>query len=429
LEKINTDISVLTDHLFRTESKKMVAVLTKIFGTNNIQMAEDVVQDTLIQAINTWKLKGIPDQPKAWLYRVAKNKAIDILRKNKYAVNHDFTSQDALLKSEYTLQNAVDQYWNESVLEDHLLQMMFACCHPGLSVENQITLILKSLCSFSTSEAAKALLTNEETISKRLYRTKEFFKEHKIKLEPPLAEEIESKLEIVLKTIYLVFNEGYNSTHNERLIRIELMEEAMSLCKILIHHPLSQTPRSYALMALMCFHYARNQSRTNADGEIVLLEDQDRGQWSQEWITIAQGYLSLASTGNSVSQYHLEACIAYEHCIAKEFNLTNWEAILHYYRVLLQINASPIIFINYAAALFKGVGPKEALLILNQYQDQQKLTGNYIYHSLLGEIHKQLNDIEAAHKSFTKAVSLTQSDIEKKLMTKKIAALESNTQV
>lgn len=423
LDKINTDISSLTDHLFRNESKKMTAVLTKIFGAHNIEMAEDVVQDTLIQAINTWKLKGIPDQPKAWLYRVAKNKAIDILRKNKFSINYDFTGQDALLKSEYTMQRAVEQYWSESGIEDHLLQMMFACCHPDLSLENQITLILKSLCGFSTSEVAKALLSNEETISKRLYRTKEFFKEHQIKLEAPGSNEILTRLESVLKAIYLLFNEGYNSTHHEKLIRTELMEEAMSLCNILIHHQLSRLPQSYALMSLMCFHYARNQSRLNAEGEIILLEFQDRKVWSKEWIDLATSYLSQSSTGDYISQYHLEACIAYEHCIASEFSKTNWTAILHYYRILLQVTPSPIIYLNYAAAIFKGVGANEALVTLNQYTDQQKWQGNYIYHSLLGEIYKESGDFDAARVAFTKAVSLTQSEAEKKLISKKIALL------
>ena len=176
-------VKQLADHLFRHESKKMVSVLTKIFGTENLQSAEDVVQDTLIQAMQVWKLKGIPDNPSAWLFRVAKNKAIDIIRRNKYSVQFDFSdSEKILLTSEYTLAATMDNFWKEELIKDDLLRMMFACSHPAISKENQITLMLKTLCGFSIAEVAKAFLTTQETISKRLYRTKEFFRHHKIKL-------------------------------------------------------------------------------------------------------------------------------------------------------------------------------------------------------------------------------------------------------
>ena len=177
------NIDHLTDHLFRNESGKMVAVLTKIFGTENLQTAEDVVQQTFIDAINVWKLKGIPDNPAAWLFRVAKNKTIDIIRRNKHSVQYDFSdSERILLTSEYTMTTTINNFWKDELIKDDLLRMMFACCHPKLSQENQITLILKTLCGFSTAEIAKTFLSPEDTISKRLYRTKEFFRENKIPL-------------------------------------------------------------------------------------------------------------------------------------------------------------------------------------------------------------------------------------------------------
>jgi len=248
------NLTQLADDLFRTESKKMVAVLTKIFGTENLQTAEDIVQETLISALNAWKLKGIPSNPSAWLYRVAKNKAIDIIRRNKHSVQYDFNDgEKKLLTSAYTVSTAMDDLWKEELINDDLLSMMFACCHPQISEENQITLILKTLCSFSTNEIAKAFLTGEDTISKRLYRTKEFFRQHKIELKIPSSHEIKTRTNAVLNAIYLLFNEGYNSASAETLIRKDVMEEAIMLCRLLTENKHTQQPGVFALMALMCF--------------------------------------------------------------------------------------------------------------------------------------------------------------------------------
>ena len=242
------DINKLTDNLFRRESGKMVSVLTRIFGTENLETAEDVVQQTFIDAISVWKLKGVPDNPSGWLFRVAKNKAIDIIRRNKYSVKYDFADDERmLLTSEYTLVTTMENFWKTDLIKDDLLRMMFACCHPGISQENQITLILKTLCGFSTAEIAKAFLTSEDTVSKRLYRTKEFFRENKIKLVIPSVDELKSRTNAVLNSIYLLFNEGYNSTHAEQLIRNDLIEEAMMLCKLVSENPNTQLPEVFCL--------------------------------------------------------------------------------------------------------------------------------------------------------------------------------------
>src|SRR6185436_11050951 len=261
------DIHHLSDHLFRHESGKMVSVLTKIFGTENLETAEDVVQQTFIDAINVWKLKGIPGNPSAWLFRVAKNKAIDVIRRNKHSVQYDFSDNERkLLTSEYSLAATMENLWKEELVKDDMLRMMFACCHPGISEENQITLILKTLCGFSTAEIAKAFLTSEETVSKRLYRTKEFFREQKIKLIIPSVDELKSRTDAVLNSIYLLFNEGYSSTHSDELIRKDLISEAMLLCKMLTENSNTQLPETFALMALMCFHASRSNSRLTSEG-------------------------------------------------------------------------------------------------------------------------------------------------------------------
>jgi RNA polymerase sigma-70 factor (ECF subfamily) len=254
----------------------MVSVLTKIFGIENLETAEDVVQDTLLQAMNVWKLKGIPDNPSAWLFRVAKNKAIDIIRRNKHSVQFDLVIMKILLTSEYTLTATMENFWKEEFIKDDLLRMMFACCHPQISKENQITLMLKTLCGFSTTEIAKAFLTNEDTVSKRLYRTKEFFRQHKIKLAIPSIDEIKKRTDAVLNAIYLLFNEGYNSTNSEELIRKDVIAEAMILCKLLTENDHTQQPEVFALMALMCFHSARSESSTDWKEKLFYLMGQGK---------------------------------------------------------------------------------------------------------------------------------------------------------
>lgn len=399
----------------------MVSVLTKIFGTENLETAEDVIQQTFIDAINVWKLKGIPDNPSAWLFRVAKNKAIDIIRKNKHSVQYNFNdSERALLKSEYTLAVTMESFWKEELINDDMLRMMYACCHPEISDENQITLILKTLCGFSTAEIAKTFLTSEDTVSKRLYRTKEFFRNRKVKLEIPSANEIKNRTNAVLNSIYLLFNEGYNSTHSEELIRKDLIDEAMLLCKLLCDNIQTQLPETYALMALMCFHSSRSNSRLTATGEIILLPHQDRTQWNFNLIEEGNEYMNKAAFGESISSYHLEAAIAFEHCTAESFEQTNWKRILNYYEMLCKISNSPITEMNKAVAVLQVHGAIVAMQCLNNISDRKKLESFYLYHSLLGELNLRLNKLEEAKTNFETAINLTQSTTEKKILKEKI---------
>ena len=418
------NINQLTDHLFRHTSGKMVSVLTKIFGTENLETAEDVVQQTFIDAMSVWQLKGLPDNPAGWLFRVARNKAIDIIRRNKHSVQYDFSdSEKMLLTSEYTLSFTMETLWKEELIKDDLLRMMFACCHPRISEENQITLILKTLCGFSTAEIAKAFLIPEDTVSKRLYRTKEFFRTEKVKLEIPSVEELQSRLEAVLNSIYLLFNEGYSSTNAEQLIRKDLIDEAMMLCKLLTENTHTQLPETFALMALMCFHSSRTESRLTDDGEIILLPKQDRSKWNSNLIQKGNEYMNMAAFGNSVSSYHLEAAIAFEHCTAASFGQTNWKRILELYEWLCKIASSPISELNKAVAVMQVHGAAAALNTLENISDQKRLTGFYLYQSLLGEIHLQLGELAKAKEYYEKALSLSQSAKEKKMLKEKIETL------
>lgn len=418
------NLHTITDHLFRHEAGKMVSILTKIFGTENLETSEDVVQQTFFDAIRIWKIKGIPDNPSAWLFHVARNKAIDVIRKNKYSVQYDFSdSERALLKSEYTLAATMENMWKEELVNDDMLRMMFACCHADISVDNQITLILKTLCGFSTAEIARAFLTSEETVSKRLYRTKEFFRQRKIKPEVPSAGELVRRTDAVLNTIYLLFNEGYNSSASDELIRKDLMSEAMLLCKLLTENKNTQLPQTFALMALMYFHASRTDSRLSPEGEIILLPHQDRSKWNMQLITQGNEYLNIAAFGNEISAYHIEAAIAYEHCTAKSFANTNWPRVLELYEWLGAVLPSPIVEMNKTVAIMQVHGAGKALEALLAITDRKKLESFYIYHCLLGEINSRLQRQAESKSNFETAMMLTNSATEKKMLREKIIAL------
>ena len=415
-------INKTIDHLFRNEAGKMVVVLTRMFGFPNIEQAEDIVQDTILKALQTWRHGRIPENPQAWLYTTAKNSAIDFIRRDKLKYKIE-TEISVLLKSEYTLVPTINELFTEGEIKDSQLRMMFACCNSEISEENQITLILKTLCGFSTTEIAKAFLTSEDTISKRLYRTKDFFRTDKIKLEIPSIDELKTRTNSVLNSIYLLFNEGYNSTHSENVIREDLIGEAMMLCKLLIENNHTQLPEVFALMALMCFHSARSGSRLTAEGEIILLPYQDRSKWNTQLIATGNQYMDKAAFGNEISSYHIEAAIAFEHCIADSFSNTNWKRILELYEWLCKIAPSPISELNKSVAVMQVHGAEKALQSIEQISNKKKLESFYLYHSLLGEVYCRLQLSKVAKKHFETAINLTQSESEKRILKNKINVL------
>lgn len=415
------------NHLFRQESGKMVSVLIKIFGSENIELAEDVVQDALLRALEVWKFRGVPDNPRAWLYRTAKNKAIDIIRRNKHSRTIDFSDPERqLLTSEYTLTPTMNGYWEEAQIQDDFLGMMYACCHPEISQENQVTFILKSLCGFSTKEIAKSFLTSETTISKRLYRTKEHFRKHKITPQIPSSEHISPRTKTVLSAIYLMFNEGYNSTHSEELIRNDLISQSLHLCKAMLNHEKTKLPEVYALMALMCFHTSRIDSRLTEEGKLIQLAKQDRTLWNKELIDAGTRYLFKAGTGDTFSTYHCEASIAYQHCIAVNYEDTNWQIILYQYDLLLSIEEDPVVALNRCLVISILNGPEKALSELKSLGSSQILENYYLYHSSIAAMHEQLGQKDLAIIHFKKSLKLTQSKQEQVFISERIANLEDD---
>jgi RNA polymerase sigma-70 factor (ECF subfamily) len=400
----------------------MVSVLTKLFGPHNLQLAEDVVQDVLLKAMNTWKMNGVPDNPSAWLFTAAKNKAIDIIRQQKrqqeYAAGISY-----LLHSEYTLSPTINELMNKGHIEDDQLRMMFTCCHPSLPSESQVALILKTLCGFSVSEIAKAFITTTDTIEKRLYRAKQKFREQKIAFEIPLQHELEERLDNVLTAIYLLFNEGYNSTQHEDLIRRDLLEESLRLGQLLIHHPSTKRSKVFALLALICFNTARSDARLDKQGNIQLLENQDRRLWNRSLIQQGFDYIDQSAEGEMLTTYHIQAAIAAEHVSAASYQATNWRNILHYYDLLYELRPSAIVALNRAVVVAELYGAAEGIKAIENIQDIQSLNNYYLLPAILGELYLKLNETKKATEFFQMATRLTGSEAEKKLLAEKMSRL------
>ena len=417
----NKNINQLVDHLFRHESGKMIAVLSRLLGLQNIEIAQDLVQDTLLQAMNAWRYGNIPENPSAWLYRVAKNKAIDFLRREK-KFREISPQYSYLLESEYTLASTLNNLFLENEIQDSQLRMMFACCHPTIAEESQVALTLKTLCGLSVNEIAKAFLTSDETISKRIYRAKEKIKAEKIELDVPESHELSSRIDTVLKSLYLLFNEGYKSSNPDKLIREDLCEEAMRLCFILTQHSLTAFPRSKALLALMCFQASRLDARLDDNNNIILLKHQDRNKWNRSLMSKGFELMEESTEPFEVSTYHLEAAIASQHASARSFEQTDWKSIYHLYEMLYQLQPNPVVAMNKAIASAYAIGKQNAL---DELQQIKGLEHHHLYYASIGEIYFELENKSEAKKFYQKALQLTSSMQEQQLLLSKINNCET----
>ncbi len=414
--KSETHINQLADHLFRHESGKMTAVLSRIVGLQNLETAEDIVQDTLLQAMHSWR-EAIPENPSAWLYKVARNKAIDHIRRQK-KFNEISPRYVYLLQSGNNSSNEVNQLFLENEIQDSQLRMMFACCHPAIPEESQIAITLKTLCGLSNGEIAKAFLTNEETISKRIYRAKEKIRTEKIELDVPAGDELVKRLDAVLRSLYLLFNEGYNSSHPEHLIREALCEEAIRLCHMLTIQSFTNYPRVKALLSLMCFQSSRLTARLDDKGNIIVLKYQDRSKWYRPLIQRGFDYLDGAAEPYEVSPYHLEAAIASLHAASPSFEATDWKTIHHLYELLYKVQPIPIVAMNKAIASAYSISKQKALEELQQIKGLEQ---HHIYYASIGEMYLEMEEKMVAKTYFEKAYSLTASQSEQQLLQKKIS--------
>jgi RNA polymerase sigma factor (sigma-70 family) len=392
----------LIPQLFRLEYSKMTAVLCRHFGLENIAVAEDIVSETFLKATEVWGANDLPENPTAWLYTVAKNKTKDYLKRNAIF--------EAQVKREIKPEEReTDWDFNEESISDSQLAMIFAVCNPGNSTEAQICLALQILCGFSVEEIANAFLSKKETIKKRLFRAKNVLRQDNFQIGTLQEAGISSRLDAVLKTLYLLFNEGYFSKSNNQLIRRELCSEAIRLSLILTENAWTNVPKTNALLALMCFHSSRLAARTDDSGATILYEQQDKRLWSQELIGKGNYYLVNACSGTEISKYHLEAGIAYWHSTPTDQH--KWDYILQLYNQLILIEYSPVTALNRTFAFAKVYGNEKGI----QEAEKLQLTDNSQYHALLAYLYTN-TAADKAIDLYQKAIDLTKSIPEKKTL-------------
>ncbi len=389
----------------------MVAVLTRLFGFDQLEVAEDLVQDTFIRAFETWKFKGTPDDPLAWLYAVAKNKATDYVRRQQTRRKVDDVVKTAI-PVEYTITAQLEQAFHD--ITDSQLQLLFGVCHPAIPEEAQLALALKTLGGFGIQEIASAFLTNKEVINKRLFRARQKIRNESIRLEIPPPHQLNERTSNVLKAIYLMYNEGYHSSSQEAVIRKDLCLEAIRLALLLEQSELPITKDCWALLALMCFHTSRFDSRMNELGDLIPWSQQDQTRWNQELIERGLSYLQRLDLNGLSSAYELEAAIAYFHTM--EDQPQKWEGLLALYRRLSRVKCGPMILLNETYVLGKVAGPDRALEMLETIPE---LSDHYLYFALKGEILLK-KDPTAAIKALAKAIDLAPLEAEKKILQKKI---------
>ena len=400
--------------LFQQEFSKMVAVISKLYGLQHIEIAEDIVSETFLAAAETWGVKGIPPNPAAWLYTVAKQKTLYYFRRNKILDEKIIPALKAN-QSEATEMEELD--FSSQNIKDSQLQMLFAICTPAIASEAQIGLALRILCGFGIDEIAEAFLSNKETINKRLFRAKEKLRAEHINMEMPPEPEISERLDNVLHVIYLLFSEGYYSQTQNEILRKDFCLEAMRLGLLLTDYEKTNFPKTNALMALMCFHASRFDARQDKEDALILYEDQNEALWDKELIKQGIHFLSRSAEGNEVSSYHLEARIAYWHCMKQDTN-EKWNEILQLYDQLLLVNYSPGVVLNRIYALYKAKGYKTALAEAEKLQ----LNDSHFYFLLLGELYKH-EDVSKAKTNFQKALSLAKTQTEKQEIWEKIDGL------
>ena len=391
----------------------MVSTLTRIFGPRRLDLAEEVVQDALLKALELWPFEGIPANPSAWLIQVAKNRALDAIRR-----------EASLAERLPELARAFpEQIMPESHAEfdDDQLSMMFLCCHPSLAPELRVALTLKTVAGFSVREIARAFLAEEATVAQRLIRGKRQIREQRIDFEMPSGLELRARLDSVLEVLYLLFNEGYSAHQGESLLRADLCDEAIRLARLLSGHPASDLPKTHALLALLLLHASRLPARVNAAGDLFLLRDQDRSLWDRELILEGLRELDRSAEGDELTPYHLQAGIAAQHALAPTYDSTDWENITEQYDQLYEIDPSPIVALNRAIALSRWKGPKAGLAAITQIERHPALAHYHLLPATLGELSSELGMPEKAAQYYQAALECSCTEPERRLLQKRLS--------
>ncbi len=404
----------MVEHLFRQQSGKMSAILTRIFGFQNTELIEDIIQDTFLSAIKTWGMKGEPENPEAWLMLVAKNKIINELNRKK---RHTEKREQLHYETAY---HQIDELFLDHEIKDSQLRLLFACCHPDLKVRVQIMLTLKTLSGFGDKEIASALLMNPSAVKKGIYRAKEELKIKHDSIGIPFLSEVSDRMETVLTIIYLMFNEGYKTTTGKEVINDELCFEAIRLAWLLLETKFEDKGKIYALLALMYLTLARFPSRLNSAGELIEIGIQNREKWDKELISKGFSFLKKSRTSTSLSRYHLESSIASVHCMASSFENTDWDTILYCYEKLLELDSSFMVRLNYAIALGWAKGFELGLNELKKLEKESKTTKRSFLYAGIAELNLRMGKFEVAKSYYQVALDKTESQVDKVFLNKKI---------
>lgn len=390
----------------------MVAVLTRIFGVQNLALAEDVVQDAFCRALEVWSFRGVPENPSAWLMTTAKNRALDVVRRESTARTYE-PELNRWLQSEWTLASELKEMFTDNAIKDDQLRVMFSCCHPRLPEEAQVMLILNILCGFGIDEVASAFVTTYTAVEKRIPRAKKVLAGSARLFDTQAPKDVLDRLPAVQRALYLLFNEGYHGASAEFAVRAELCDEAMRLTKLLREHPFGTAPSSYALSALMCLNRARLPARVDASGKLNSLLDQDRSLWDQKLIAEGLQLLELSAEGAELTEYHVEAGIAAVHASAPTVQTTNWQEIVLLYDTLMTIRPTPIVALNRAIAVGQRDGADCGLRELRAIPDSDRLARYPFYHAAFAEFELQAGQIDKAVGHFAIALKLARNLMER----------------
>jgi RNA polymerase sigma factor (sigma-70 family) len=408
------------EHFFRHDYGRLVSMLARRTGVRHIELVEDAVQSALMAALTSWTEQALPDEPGAWLYKVAYTRLIQDLRAK---ATHLKILEKAAGDLSAGACDPVGPFFADEIRDD-MLRMLFVCCDEAIPWESRLVLALKTLCGFSTGEIALRLFTSESNVHKRLGRARERLRQAPPELDTPPLETLRNRLPGVYGVLYLLFNEGYLSAHAEQAIRRELCDEAIRLATLLAEHPVGAVPESFALLALMHLHMARLGSRTDSMGGLLLLEEQDRSLWDREQIRLGVNWLEKSASGDVFSRFHAEAGIAAEHCFSPSCQQTRWQAIADLYSMLERIAPSPLHTMNRAVAVAEWQGPLAGLAVLEGLAPPAWLSGSYLWDAVLGDLHRRAGHLEIALQHRERALCSAPTDAVRELLRRRLESLE-----
>jgi RNA polymerase sigma-70 factor (ECF subfamily) len=412
----------LVDHLFRHQAGRMIATLTRIFGPRHIDLAEEVVQEALVKALQQWPYRGVPENPLAWLIQVAKNRALDLLRRDASLREKSEEIVRAFAAQEEFANRRIETERGGPLPElfDDTLGMIFMACHPTIPREGRVALTLKTVGGFGVSEIARAFLAKEPTVAQRLVRAKRLIRDEGLTFDLPGEAEMSARLDSVLEVLYLLFNEGYTAHAGENLVRADLAQEGIRLCSLLVRHQATNRPKCHALLALMMFQAARLPARVGEGGELTLLSEQDRSMWDRRMIYLAYKHLDAAAEGDEFTEYHLQAAIAACHAAASSYELTDWAEIVRLYDLLVALNPSPVVALNRAVAVAKWKGPEEGIRAVEEISRHPALQHYYLLPATLGELWSEMGDERKAADFYRQALQHPCSEPERRFLSKRL---------